>query len=55
MTKGRFISLMTKRGYSVEDLGKMVICSANNYRSYWFFNADGTQDTTNKPYWTISK
>ena len=55
MTRERFITIHTNRGYEVETLGKIVIIRKGNYSAYWFFNADGTPDETQEPYWTLSK
>lgn len=55
MTKSRFIRIQTARGYKVEDLGKMVVLSLDNYRAYWFFKADGTPDEDNPPFWKIDR
>ena len=55
MTKTKFIRIQTARGYRVEDHGKMVVLSLNNYRAYWFFNADGTTDEGNPPFWKVDR
>ncbi len=55
MTKDRFIAIQARRGYKVEDLGKIVILSMKNYTAMWFFNADGTLNENEKPTWTVSK
>lgn len=55
MTKDKFISIHRKRGYEVEDLGKMVILSLDDYTAIHFFNADGTRDKTISPVWKTSR
>lgn len=55
MNKDRFVAAMTRRGYEVETLGKMVICRSGNYTAIHFFNADGSPDETQKPYWTMKR
>lgn len=54
MTKSRFITIHTKRGYTIKDMGKVVRISMDNYSALWFFNADGTIDESHKPMWTLS-
>lgn len=55
MTKERFISAMTRRGYKIEQLGRIVILRANGYRAYHFFNEDGTRDESQPPYWKVDR
>lgn len=55
MTKDRFITIHTRRGYEVEDLGRIVIIRMNKYSAMWFFTADGKVDETEKPFWTVSR
>lgn len=60
MTKDKFITIQTKRGYQVEDLGKIVTLTAphkggGTYKAIWFFNTDGTPDEAQEPYWTIER
>ena len=55
MTKEKFIHIHRNRGYQVEELGKMVIISLDNYRAIWFFNVDGTPDKDNPPQWSIHR
>ena len=55
MTKEKFIRIQSARGYKVEDLGRIVILSLDNYTAIWFFNADGTQDLDNPPTWSIDR
>lgn len=54
MTKERFISIQSRRGYSVKDCGNMVILTMGNYTALWFFKEDGSLDENNLPTWTIS-
>ena len=55
MTKTRFIAIQTKRGYKIQDFGKMVILRDGKYTAIWFFNADGTLDETQKPNWKMER
>lgn len=55
MTKEKFIRIQKSRGYQVEELGKMVIISFDNYRATWFFNADGSVDESNPPIWHLDR
>ena len=55
MTKDKFIAIHRKRGYEVEDLGKMVILSLDDYTAIHFFNANGTRDETISPVWKLSR
>ena len=55
MTREKFIRIHRNRGYQVEELGKIVIISLDNYRAIWFFNADGTLDESNPPQWSIHR
>lgn len=53
MTKEKFIRIHAHRGYEIEDLGKIVIISLNNYTATWFFNSDGSLDEKNPATWNI--
>ena len=53
MTKEKLIRVQLRRGYKVEDLGKVVIFRMGNYSATWFFNSDGTQDESNPPTWRL--
>lgn len=55
MTKDRFIAIHTRRGYEVQNLGKMVILRMDNYTAIWFFNSDGSPDESQKPIWKITR
>ena len=55
MTREKFIRIQKSRGYQVEELGKMVIISLDNYRATWFFNADGSVDKNNPPIWHLDR
>ena len=55
MTREKFIRIQKSRGYQVEELGKMVIISLDNYRATWFFNADGLVDENNPPIWHLDR
>lgn len=56
MTKERFLKVMTARNYyKITDLGKVVILEHDKYSAIWFFNSDGTQDTTKEPTWSLSR
>lgn len=55
MTKDKFIRIHKNRGYQIKEFGNMVIISMDNYRAIWFFNADGTRDTTKNPIWKVEK
>jgi len=55
MTREKFIRIQKSRGYQVEELGKMVIISLDNYRATWFFNADGSVDESNPPIWHLDR
>lgn len=55
MTKDKFIAACRKRGYKVEDLGKIVTLSLDDYFAIHFFNADGTRDKTISPVWKMSR
>jgi hypothetical protein len=54
MTKARFIKIHTQRGYTIEDMGKTVRISMDNYTALWFFQTNGALDETRKPMWTLS-
>ena len=53
--KEKFIALMKKRNYIVQDMGKMVFlsCEDSTYRAIHFFNADGSRDETKEVFWTM--
>lgn len=60
MTKSHFVEVQTRRGYEVEDLGRLVILrhtmeGVGNYRAFWFFNEDGSLDESNPPTWWIER
>ena len=55
MNKDKFIAVHRKRGYTVSELGNIVILEHGNYTAYWFFNSDGTPDDTLDPVWSIRK
>ena len=55
MTREKFIRIHRNRGYQVEELGKMVIISLDNYRATWFFNTDGSVDENNPPIWYLDR
>ena len=55
MTRERFIRIQAKRGYQIEELGKVVILRMRNYTAMWFFNEDGTLDEDNPPYWNLER
>lgn len=55
MTRERFIRIQKTRGYKVEELGRMVIISLDNYRATWFFNVDGSLDESNPPIWHLDR
>ncbi len=55
MTKDRLITIQTKRGYEVIDLGRVVLFTLGNYTATWFFNPDGTVDENHSTQWTIKK
>ena len=55
MTKDKFVAIQTRRGYEVEDLGRIVIIRMDNYSAMYFFTADGKVDETEKPFWTIRR
>ncbi len=55
MTKEKFIRIQRNRGYQIEDLGKMVIISLDNYKATWFFNTDGSVDENNPPAWHVDR
>jgi len=55
MTKEKFIRIHLSRGYHVEELGKTVILTLDNYRAVWFFNADGTLDESKPPHWNLDR
>lgn len=55
MTKEKLIRIQTARGYKVEDLGRIVSFTLDNYTAIWFFNADGTQDQTKLPMWKVDR
>ena len=51
----KFVAVMTRRGYAVSELGKMVILAMGNYTAIHFFNPDGTRDDSRPPYWKMSR
>ena len=55
MTKDRLITIQTKRGYKVTDLGRVVLFTLDNYTATWFFNPDGTVDESLPAQWTLEK
>lgn len=55
MTKARFITIHTKRGYTIEDMGKIVRITMEDYTALWFFHTDGTLDESHKPMWSLSR
>jgi hypothetical protein len=55
MTREKSIRIHRNRGYQIEELGKMVIISLDNYRATWFFNTDGSVDESNPPIWRLNR
>lgn len=53
--KEKFIRIHRNRGYHVEETGKMVILSLDNYRAIHFFNEDGTRDESQAPFWKLDR
>ena len=53
MTKDKFIKLYRKRGYHVEDWGRMVMISLRNYTAIHHFREDGEYDTSMNAFWTL--
>lgn len=51
----KFVAVMTRRGYKVSEMGKMVILTMDNYTAVHFFNADGSRDENQKPYWKVDR
>ena len=51
----KLVAVMTRRGYAVSELGKMVILTMDNYTAIHFFNPDGTRDDSRPPYWKMSR
>lgn len=54
MTKERFISIHLKRGYTVENMGRIVKISMDDFSALWFFNEDGSLDENHKPSWKMT-
>ena len=58
MTREKFIRIHRNRGYQVEELGKMVTLSLDNYRAIWFFTStapDAVPDEDNPPTWHLDR
>ncbi len=55
MTKERLIKIQTRRGYEVEDLGRVVFFRMNRYTATWFFLPDGSVDESNPPTWRLER
>ena len=51
----KFVAVMRRRGYTVRELGRMVILTMDNYTAIHFFNPDGTRDETQPAYWSMSR
>lgn len=55
MTREKFIRIQKIRGYQVEELGRMVIITKDNYSATWFFTPEGTIDETMPPVWKLDR
>lgn len=55
MTKERFIRIQKSHGYQVEELGRMVIITKDNYSTTWFFTPEGVIDETTPPTWKLDR
>lgn len=55
MTKDKFIKIHLKRGFTVEDCGRMVIVTLNNYTAIHHFTDDGEYDNRITPFWTLRR
>lgn len=51
----RFCRIHTKRGYEVENLGLITFIRDGNYTAIWFFNPDGSLDTTKPASWRLER
>ena len=55
MSKEKFIRIQRNRGYKVTEFGLMIMLEKGDYSSIWFFNSDGTVDTTQHPVWKLRR
>lgn len=55
MSKEKFIRIHSNRGYKVTEFGLMIMLEKDNYSAIWFFNSDGTVDTTQHPVWKLKR
>ncbi len=55
MTKDKFIRIHLKRGYTVQDFGRMVILSLNNYTAIHHFKDNGEYDYDTDAFWKLER
>ena len=59
MTRTRFESIQSRRGYEVTSVGLTTILRSEDkktiYTAYWFWNPDGTLDESHKPTWRLER
>ena len=54
MTREKFVTIQTNRGYSVTEFGKVVVIEKDDYKAIWFFNPDGSVDEKHPPMWRVA-
>ena len=55
MTKDKFIRIHLKRGYTVQDFGRMVILSLDNYTAIHHFKDNGEYDYDTEAFWKLER
>ncbi len=59
MTRSRFCEIQARRGYKVTNVGLITFLeyedAESTYTAMWFFNADGTPNREEEPFWTVTR
>ena len=55
MTKDVFIKTHQEKGYTIQDLGGMVILTIDNLVEIYYFTEDGELDNRIEPFWCLVK
>ena len=59
MTRSRFCEIQARRGYTVTNIGLITVLdyedAESTYTAMWFFNADGTLNREEKPFWKVTR
>ena len=59
MTRSRFCEIQARRGYTVTNIGLITVLdyedAESTYTAMWLFNADGTLNREEKPFWKVTR